>query len=229
MDRAAAIEDQGRATDLVRNPRFLTGLLFYWLTPAMMAVFVWKTLPLPAAVWLSLTFVLATAWSLCMQIRRAPETGRRRTFYCWVLLAALGTGTVTQALLYLRGPRTALWYLPGVRTRLSDLRRLDLFRADVSGQDLRGRHLVGANLDEANLSEANLSGANLRGASLRGASLRGARLRGADLSGADLNRADLSGADLRWAFGLAQEQVDKTLGDEDTKLPEGLMRPDHWK
>jgi uncharacterized protein YjbI with pentapeptide repeats len=70
---------------------------------------------------------------------------------------------------------------------------------------------------------ADLIGARLRGADLRGADLRGTYLIGADLSGADLRRADLIGA-----IFLTQAQVNAALGDQATKLPDGLARPSHW-
>jgi hypothetical protein len=40
--------------------------------------------------------------------------------------------------------------------------------------------------------------------------------------------ADLTGADLRRAKGLTQAQVDSAKGNKDTKLPKGLVRPEHW-
>jgi uncharacterized protein YjbI with pentapeptide repeats len=86
---------------------------------------------------------------------------------------------------------------------------------------------------------ADLIGARLRGADLRGADLRGAYLIGADLSGADLRRADLIGADLRdaklaaadltGAIFVTQAQLNAAIGDQSTKIPEGLTRPSHWE
>jgi hypothetical protein len=89
-------------------------------------------------------------------------------------------------------------------------RRVDLSRADLSGADLR---------------YARLERAYLPWADLTGSQLRGAHLMVAELSGADLSRADLSGAD-----GVIQSQLDDTLGDKNTKLPEGygLTRPAWW-
>jgi hypothetical protein len=61
---------------------------------------------------------------------------------------------------------------------------------------------------------------------LREADLRGANLIRADLRGAVLVDADLRGADLRGALGLAQGQLEWARGDGETKLPEGLVRPE---
>jgi hypothetical protein len=40
--------------------------------------------------------------------------------------------------------------------------------------------------------------------------------------------ANLSEADLRGAKALTQEQIEKALGDESTKLPGHLTPPAHW-
>jgi len=50
----------------------------------------------------------------------------------------------------------------------------------------------------------------------------------ADLTRADLTGADLTGADLHKARGLTQTQIEKAVGDETTKLPEGLEMPKSW-
>jgi uncharacterized protein YjbI with pentapeptide repeats len=88
------------------------------------------------------------------------------------------------------------------------------------------------------LRRADLVGRRMRGADLRRASLRGALLVGADLSGADLTSADVLGADLRGArvdgadlstcLFLTQAQVDATVGDSATRLPDAVVRPTHW-
>ncbi len=92
--------------------------------------------------------------------------------------------------------------------------RPDLFRVDLSGANLTGANFSKANLSEAKLRWADLSGTNFSKAKVHLA---------------NLNRADLGRADLRGAVGLTQQQVDCEKGDEDTKLPEGIRRPVHWK
>jgi hypothetical protein len=71
--------------------------------------------------------------------------------------------------------------------------------------------------------EANLRFANLGGGNLQGALVIGADLRFANLKGADLRYADLQGA-----RGLTEEQIEWTIGPLETKLPEGLNRPQLW-
>jgi hypothetical protein len=86
-------------------------------------------------------------------------------------------------------------------------------RLDLRGTDLRG---------------ANLRGANLRGANLIAADLRRAFLREADLREANLRKADLREAYLLGANELTQEQIEWTIGSNETALPEGLDRPQLW-
>ena len=107
--------------------------------------------------------------------------------------------------------------------RRADLPHVQGYRADLSAAYLEGADLSGAILAEANLSYARLEGANLSEAFLDGADLSGARLDGADLSGARLERADL-----RKITDLTQEQLNSADGDANTRLPDGLQRPDHW-
>jgi hypothetical protein len=122
------------------------------------------------------------------------------------------------------------------------LAQLDLPNTNLQGSLFQGANLFGANLFGANLQKAILEEANLQGVILEGAILReailqkatffGAYPQGAVLQRASLEEADFQGANLRGAFlegaHLTQEQVDLAVGDENTKLPEGLERPKAW-
>jgi hypothetical protein len=129
-----------------------------------------------------------------------------------------------------------------------DLRGADLAGADLSGAHLHGAWLVNVNLAGARLTGADLAGADLRGANLTGADLAGAWLAETHFYKADLSRADL-GADLDAEYmkamlikkyygvgtakrggtvGLTQKQLDSAKGDENTKIPDGLVRPSSW-
>jgi uncharacterized protein YjbI with pentapeptide repeats len=119
---------------------------------------------------------------------------------------------------------------------LADLRLTDLRKADLAGANLQGAYLKGANLEEANLTAAILELANLHDANLQAANLRLAQLKGAKLTNANLHGANLQGADLtdtaRTFFGepnLSSDQIKSAHGDEKTKLPPGIVRPDSWK
>lgn len=101
-------------------------------------------------------------------------------------------------------------------------------RPDLSTADLHGLNLVMADLRHAILRGADLSLANLEGADLREADLNAANLVGARLIGADLQGADLRGTDLRTAEDLTIEQLEEALGNDETRLPDGLPRPVSW-
>ncbi len=92
--------------------------------------------------------------------------------------------------------------------------------------DLRKTNLSGADLSDAHVFDFRVpfdETPYLRGANLSGADLSRTNLRGTNLLSADLSGADLSGAE-----GLTQEQLKQAIGDETTKLPEGLERPKSW-
>ena len=119
--------------------------------------------------------------------------------------------------------------IDNARLRGAHLRLADLHGAVFAGAELREAHLEGADLQDAYLGgEADLRGAHLKEASLRGAIFTGEDHSGADLRGADLRGADLRGADLRGVRNLTQEQLESARGDEETRLPEGLVRPAAW-
>ena len=69
---------------------------------------------------------------------------------------------------------------------------------------------------------------DLHATNLRRGNLRGAHLEGADLIEAHLEKASLWGAHLEGARFLTGEQIEQAIGDETTKLPEGLKRPSSW-
>ena len=112
----------------------------------------------------------------------------------------------------------------GVSELLSEVSTL--IRAGID--DGRGKDRRGADLIGARLTGADLRGADLRGAYLIGADLTGADLRRADLIGADLRDANLAAADLTGAIFLTRTQLNAALGDQSTKIPDGLTRPSHW-
>jgi mannose-6-phosphate isomerase-like protein (cupin superfamily) len=101
-------------------------------------------------------------------------------------------------------------------------------KPDLSHADLANADLTLVNLADAILTGATLTLANLRGADLRGADLSDANLLGARLLGVDLVGANLRGANLFTAEDLTSEQLEETLGDERTVLPEGVPHPEHW-
>jgi hypothetical protein len=142
---------------------------------------------------------------------------------------------------------------PGLRDRAEQLHiEVDRLAAAASGgADVETvRRRVGTLLEQvsdafrssfprsAEFRHADLVGRDLRRTRLRGATLRGALLIGANLSGVDLTATDLLGADLRGAdvrgallvdaLFLTQPQIDASVGDAATTLPERLRRPARW-
>jgi uncharacterized protein YjbI with pentapeptide repeats len=105
----------------------------------------------------------------------------------------------------------------------ADLSELSLRRAS-----LRFTSLAAANLEAADLSGANLTHALLSEANLRAANLRNARLDYADFAGADIARANLRGANLQNAKNLTPSQLEQSLGDASTILPEHLQGSVPW-
>lgn len=123
--------------------------------------------------------------------------------------------------------------LRGASFERCKLHAANLWRANLSGAVLSIAELDGANLSDTNLKEAELRNAEMRKADLTNARLPNTCLRyavliGADLSEADLRGADLRGADLRDAQGLTQGQIKQAKGDQTTKLPGYLQRPEAW-
>ena len=117
--------------------------------------------------------------------------------------------------------------------RQANLLQVDLRSAQLSDADLEGAVLLRANLEGAQLRRADLKEAFLNYADLRSADLSMADLRNAHLSNADLRKANLhlailrganlQGADLREATGVDCEQLESSLLNSVTRLPEGLL------
>ena len=118
--------------------------------------------------------------------------------------------------------------LQGASFKDANLRGAELQQADLMLADLTRARLQGANFEEAKLPFANLEGANLQQAGLRSAKLPMSRLKGANLQQANFTQAGLQVVDLSEAIGLTSQQLVEAKGDEDTKLPPGVERPDHW-
>ena len=94
-----------------------------------------------------------------------------------------------------------------------------------------GKKTLGNKLDlfGKDLRNINLCRANLRGACLIAADLRGLELNKTDMIGADMRDSDIRGTDLSKCIFLTQSQVNVAKGDKNTKLPEQLRIPEHWR
>jgi hypothetical protein len=103
-----------------------------------------------------------------------------------------------------------------------NLRLADLSDADLGG--LGDGILCCKNLSETHLERANLSETDVRNTDLTRAYLMEANLQDANFEG-----ASLEGADLQAAKELTQDQIEWTVGSNETKLPEGRARPELWR
>ena len=92
-------------------------------------------------------------------------------------------------------------------------------RADVNDEARYVLDLHGAFVRRIDLSRADLERANLAHADAANANFRGANFKDADLTG-----AVLKGAHLREARNLTVEQLAGAVIDENTLLPEYLLR-----
>lgn len=141
------------------------------------------------------------------------------------------TAVLREVSAHVRGQSTARDESPSGPTASSDrsgFSRAKRGSGPASRQAKRGADLTGADLIGVVLEGRDLRECDLRGAYLIAADLRGCDLRLADLIGADLRDTDLSGADLSSALFVTQTQVNGAHGDGATRLPRGLIRPDHW-
>jgi uncharacterized protein YjbI with pentapeptide repeats len=123
--------------------------------------------------------------------------------------------------------------LRGANLSASCLDYANLDGAELSGLSLRRASLrfaslAAANLEAADLAGANLTHARLSEANLRAANLRNARLDYADFAGADLSEANLHGANLQNVKNLTRSQIEQSLGDASTILPEHLQGSVAW-
>jgi uncharacterized protein YjbI with pentapeptide repeats len=121
--------------------------------------------------------------------------------------------------------------LRGALLKGVDFERTRLARADLEGACLEGARLTLARLEGAHLLRANLRGADLTLSRLTGAHLWEADLSGAELAMAQLHNADfwktkLYGAQLSRAIGMTKRQLDASLVDQTTSLPQFFLTPE---
>ncbi|MEQ8710963.1 MAG: pentapeptide repeat-containing protein [Rhodospirillales bacterium] len=208
-------------------PSLITWVLFYWMPPAILAVFAYRAMPRPlmGPVMLELTIIMA-AGLLFLQGRRCHPSRRR---WAVPVLSASMTGLI------LFGLYSSLIEIPFHRD-------LYLFRGDLTEKDLRGfdlknaylkeakldrANLQGARMDDANMSQTSFTGADLRDTNLRQADIRSAVLENANISNADLSRADLRNAVLTDAnFALAN--LFETRLEGAIFYPDGLKQACNW-
>jgi hypothetical protein len=106
---------------------------------------------------------------------------------------------------------------------------INLRSAILPDASLRFASLLDADLQAADLTRADLVHARLNRANLSNAILKDAVLDHADFAEAELGRAVLTGASLKHARNLTQSQIENTIGDPSTSLPDDLEMPAAWR
>ena len=107
--------------------------------------------------------------------------------------------------------------------------KAEMPRADFSGAALNEVNFDHSDLGRSKFDDADITGTRFEFAILARADLRGSRFEGPiDFTGAYFFLTRIEGVDLSAAQGLAQWQIDMACGDDDTRLPDGLGRPDSW-
>ena len=202
-----------------RAARFLTTTIFYWQVPLTLGAITYKALArLEWGVPMLVLTVIVTGILACIRsLRMQGGALRRTTIGLYLGLIAIMIGVLM----------TVTLKVPAAVTRSLNLFLADLSHAWLPSANLRYADLYEANLSDANLQEVNLSGANLSRANLSRANLSGANLSDANLRGAKLSDANLLWADLSRA-DLTQDQLNGALGNNSTKIPHGLTRPERW-
>jgi uncharacterized protein YjbI with pentapeptide repeats len=122
--------------------------------------------------------------------------------------------------------------LNGIRLRDARLNGAVMYGTSLVDAELQGASFVGATLVDAKLTGAKLDHAKfqqaaLDNADLSQASLLGANFEGAAIEGTCLIHADLRGADLS-KTGFTGEQLQRAFGNENTKPPNDVSRPNAW-
>ena len=113
-----------------------------------------------------------------------------------------------------------------------NLSELHLERADFSGSCLEGAILANTHFEGAFFSDTHFEGTfffdtYVDGAVFRDTYLQGARFIRTDFAHAICLGMHLEGADLFYAHDVTREMLENSYGDETTKLPEGLTRPEN--
>lgn len=82
---------------------------------------------------------------------------------------------------------------------------------------------------EADLRKFDIKGEDFSGAFMIAANMKNMDLSGVDFLGADMRDADICGADLRYSIYITQAQINSARGSDETKLPDNIHRPSHWR
>ena len=175
--------------------KLFTNVAFYWLTPAVLCFFFWKSIPLPLSFQVLSIVVFSTALIIWLSIRRC--NGDYRLYWNgakWLVL--LGMISFYAYAWFLGIAWSRVLYLESSNLEGKNLVEFNLRGANLSKANLKNAKLVGAILSEADLNRAILDSADFSNAILEGAVLHKASGKGANFSGAKMMRVKATGADL---------------------------------
>ena len=200
-----------------RYTRLITNLLFYKLVPAVLAMFLYKSMGVSGSAFV----LLLCLTGMCVHFVLEITNNHSKSLLAILLPGVLFLSTLLFAavfvLLHLSGyaiqlkrsadfrlHRAESFDLPGQDFMLADFTSARLQQVDLSGSNLsdtvmNGTRLLGGNDAGPLLNGVRLDGADLTGARLQGASLYGARLRRAHLHHTDFSDADMRGVSMRGA------------------------------
>ena len=110
----------------------------------------------------------------------------------------------------------------------------NFLKAEISRSNFSNSNLQNANLSKADFSRVNFFNANMKGVDLSFTNISRASLQdviideGFSLVGSYMFLTRIGGLDLTGVKGLKQWQINMACGNDSTKLPEGLSKPDSW-
>lgn len=123
----------------------------------------------------------------------------------------------------IRGCQLQKINLSNANLKEAKLQYSNLSGATLENADLGNAKLLETNLQSANLKSTNLSGAGLLESNLQFADLENAKLEGTQFNeGTIFNQTNLKGAQLKGATGLTTSQIELSLTDANTQLPDYL-------
>lgn len=103
-----------------------------------------------------------------------------------------------------------------------------IIECDFKSAVIDGASFLGARLESSIFSGLHLNNVNFEIASLERCDFQDCKFSAVNLSKASLVGANFSRADLSDVSGIMQSQINKSRGDEKTKLPKGINTPKTW-
>jgi len=107
--------------------------------------------------------------------------------------------------------------------------KAEMLRVDFNGANLTSANFSKAEAGRSIFSNAMLGNNDFSNASLARADFRDSKISGPlNFAGSYFYQTRIEGVDLSNATGLKQWQIDMACGNDATKLPEGVNRPQSW-